>query len=393
MTSLRINEHAVRRLKLGYPWIFRSELVAARETVDLTAGQVVDFIREKGEFVARGFFNPQPQLVGRVLTHDSNVQINAAFVKARVASALAMRDKLYAQPYYRLIHAESDGLPGLIVDRYGDVLVCQVNTAGMSVLWPHLEAALQALVKPSAIVLRNDTAAREAEGLAEEKRVIGALPKDGVTIVENETRFHVDVLEGQKTGWFFDQRENRAWVAQLSKGAPMIDVFCHTGGFGVTALRHGAESATFVDSSAPALAMVKKNAELNGASAKCKTVEGKAFDVMEKMAGEKRTFPVVSVDPPAFIKTRKDLASGMRGYMKLAKLSEPLVAKGGYLYFASCSSHADVNELADAVTEGMSKSGRPFQLIKVTGAAPDHPVQPLLPETSYLKGLTFRFMD
>ncbi len=393
MTSLRINEHAARRLKLGYPWIFRSELVAAREIAGLEAGQVVDYVREKGEFVARGFFNPKPQLVGRVLTQDSNAEINARFVKNRVASALALREKLYAQPYYRLVHAESDGLPGLIVDRYGDVVVCQVNTAGMQVLWPHVEAALQSLVKPGAIVLRNDTGAREVEGLEEEKRVIGTLPKEGVTIVENDTRFHVDVTEGQKTGWFFDQRENRAWVAQLSKGAPMIDIFCHTGGFGVTALRHGAESATFVDSSAPALAMVAKNAALNGFEAKAKTVEGKAFDVMEKMAGEGRTFPVVSVDPPAFIKARKDMAAGMRGYAKLAKLSEPLVAKGGYLYFASCSSHADANELADAVTEGMSKSGRAFQLIKVTGAAPDHPVQPLLPETSYLKGLTFRFMD
>jgi 23S rRNA (cytosine1962-C5)-methyltransferase len=264
----------------------------------------------------------------------------------------------------------------------------------MEALYPHIEAALTALVKPKAIVLKNDTPAREMEGLEQYVRVAsGSMPESAVTIIENETQFNVDVVEGQKTGWFFDQRENRAWVAELAKGGAMLDIFCHTGGFGVTAARIGAENVTFVDSSAPALEMVKKNAALNGVEKKCQMIEGKAFDVMEKLAKTGKKYTMVVVDPPAFIKSRKDMAVGLKGYMKLAKLAEPLVAKNGFLFFASCSSHAGINELSDAVTEGMTKSGRGFQLIKTSGAAPDHPVHPLLPETAYLKGLTFRFMD
>lgn len=394
LPALRIDERSVRRLKLGYPWVFRSEVINGKDAATLTPGQLVDFVRDRGDFVARGFFNPKPQLVGRVLTQRQDQDIAKQFVFHQVEIALKFRDRLYGQPFYRLIHAESDGLPGLIVDRYGDVVVCQVNTAGMESLWPHVEAALKNFVKPSAIVLKNDTSAREQEGLEQYVRVVhGKVPDGGVQITENETPFHVDVVEGQKTGWFFDQRENRAWVASLAKGATLLDVFCHTGGFGITAARLGAENVTFVDSSSPALEMVKKNAVLNGVDKKCKTVEGKAFDVMEKMAAAKTKFGVVAVDPPAFIKSRKDMAAGLKGYMKLARLAEPLVQKNGLLFFASCSSHAGVNELSDAITEGMAKSGRAFQIVKTSAAASDHPVHPLLPETAYLKALTFRFLD
>ena len=393
LPALRIEEHSVRRLKLGYPWVFRSEVVSARDAAALAPGRLVDFVRDKGDFVARGFFNPKPQLAGRVLTLKPDRHIDRHFISHRVENALRLREKLYHQPFYRMIHAESDGLPGLVADRYGDVVVCQVNTAGMEALYPHIEAALMALVKPQAIVLKNDTAAREMEGLEQYVRVAyGRVPEDGVTIIENATQFHVDVVEGQKTGWFFDQRENRAWVAELAKGGSLLDVFCHTGGFGITAAQAGAESVTFVDSSAPALEMVKKNALLNGVEKKCQMIEGKAFEVMEKLAKTGKKYAVVVTDPPAFIKSRKDMAAGLKGYMKLAKLAEPLVEKNGFLFFASCSSHAGVNELSDAVTEGMARSGRGFQLIKTSGAAPDHPVHPLLPETGYLKGLTFRFM-
>ncbi|MBI3440493.1 MAG: class I SAM-dependent rRNA methyltransferase [Proteobacteria bacterium] len=223
--------------------------------------------------------------------------------------------------------------------------------------------------------------------------VHGTIPSGGIQIVENGTSFHVDVVEGQKTGWFFDQRENRAWVAQLAQGGSLLDVFCHTGGFGVTAGRAGAANITFVDSSAPALHMVEKNALLNGIEKKCQVIAGKAFEALENLVSARKKYDVVVLDPPAFIKSRKDTGAGLRGYMKLARLAAPLVQKGGVLFFASCSSHAGVNELSDSVTEGLAKSGRPFQLVKISGAAPDHPVHPLLPETAYLKGLTFRFVE
>jgi len=395
LPHLFVEDRSARRIKSGYPWLFNSEITNAKELKELPAGQIVDIIGKKGEFVARAFFNPKTQLAARVLTLNSIDNIDEDFIFNRIEKALVYRESLYSKPFYRLIHAESDSMPGLIIDRYGDVVVCQVNTAGMQSLWSYIEAAINKLIKPKAIILKNDNASREMEGLeASGAEVIGSLSEgDFVNIIENEVAFSVDVIGGQKTGWFFDQRENRAWIASLTKEKSFIDVFCHTGGFGITAAKLGANSVVFVDSSAPALEMVKRNAKLNKVEDKCTTVEGRAFDVLEKLRAENKLFDVVSVDPPAFIKTRKDMNTGMKGYKKLAKLSAPIVNKGGILFFASCSHHADISELLKEVSEGIAASGRQFQLIKTSGAAPDHPVLPNLPETGYLKGFTFRFLD
>ncbi len=392
--AIRINEHSYRKVKAGYPWVFRSEVHNAKEADAIAPGTVVDFTREKGDFVGRGYYNPKPQLVGRIMTLKTEEKIEKFFIYHLIESAMAYRNKLFGQPFYRLIHAESDGMPGLIIDRFGDVLVAQVNTAGMENLWPHIESSLKSLLKPKAIVLKNDTPARETEGLAQGVSVVyGELPADLVTITEGNAQFAVDVKNGQKTGWFFDQRYNRAWAAELAKGGSLLDVFCHTGGFGIHAALNGASSVTFVDSSSEALQMVDRNTTLNNVAAKCENIEGKAFDVMEKLSHMGRKYDVVCVDPPAFVKSRKDLGPGMKGYQKLAILAAPLVERSGYLFFASCSHHAEVKDLLEIVSGGLAKSGRPFQLIKTAGASPDHPVHPMLPETGYLKALTFRFLD
>lgn len=392
--AIRINEHAVRRVRQGYPWIFFSEVINANEAKQVEPGSIVDFTRDKGDFVARGYFNPKPQLCGRVLTRKAEEKIERFFIYHHVEHAIVYRDKIFGQPYYRLVHGESDGLPGLVVDRYGDVIVCQLNTAGMEKLYPHIEMALKSLLQPKAIVLRNDTPAREAEGLSQEVKVAyGELPESIVEIHDGVAKFNVNVMEGQKTGWFFDQRDNRRWVAQLARDSSILDVFCHTGGFGIMAAMAGSQNVTFVDSSSEALMMLDKNIALNGVANKCQVIEGQAFETMEKILRLGRKFEVVSVDPPAFIKSKKDLGPGMKGYQKLAKLAAPLVVSAGYLFFASCSSHAETRHLIEVVSDGLSKAGREFQLIKVTGAAPDHPVHPMLPETNYLKGLTFRFLD
>lgn len=393
-SAVRLNEQSVRKLRMGYPWVFRSEVINAKAADNIPPGTIVDFTRDKGDFVARGYYNPKPQLVGRILTLKQEEKIEKFFIHHYIENAIVYRDKLFGQPYYRLIHAESDGLPGLIVDRFGDVVVAQVNTFGMEKLWPHVEAALKSLLKPRAIVLRNDSNARETEGLEKYVKVIhGELGDKLVEVHDGAAKFYANVLEGQKTGWFFDQRENRRWVSQLTRDGSLLDVFCHTGGFGIMAARNGAQNVTFVDSSSDALAMVEKNAALNDVAAKCQTTEGAAFDVMEKMAHLGRKFDVVCVDPPAFIKSRKDHGPGMKGYQKLARLAIPLVERAGFLFFASCSHHAETYELIDTVSGALQKSGRPFQLIKVSGASADHPVHPMLPETAYLKALTFRFLD
>ena len=394
LPAIRIDEHSVRRLRQGYPWVFRSEVINAKEADGIKSGQVVDFVRDKGDFVGRGFYNPKPQLVGRVMTLKPEENIERFFIYHKVENAVVYRDRIFPAPFYRLIHAESDGLPGLIVDRFGDVLVAQINTAGMEALWPHVESALKSLIRPKEIVLKNDTTARELEGLEQKVTVIsGALPDPVVTITENNAQFLVNVVEGQKTGWFFDQRDNRAWVSYLAKNGSVADIFCHTGGFGVTAAVNGASAVTFVDSSSDALMMLEKNTVVNKVEGKCQIIEGPAFDMMEKLARMGRRYDVVSVDPPAFVKSRKDLAAGMKGYQKLARISAGLVERSGFLFFASCSSHVSAKDLTEVVSGGLAKSGRPFQLIKTAGAGPDHPVHPMLPETSYLKALTFRFLD
>ena len=394
LPAIRINEHCVRRMMQGYPWVFRSEVLNAKEAEELKPGQVVDFVREKGDFVARGFYNPKPQLVGRVMTMKAEENIERFFIYHKVESAVVYRDKLFSTPFYRLIHAESDGLPGLIVDRFGDVLVAQVNTAGMEALWPHVESALKSLIHPKEIILRNDTASRELEGLEQKvSAILGTLPDPVVKITENNTQFNVNVMEGQKTGWFYDQRDNRAWVSKLGKDGSVADIFCHTGGFGVTAAVNGATGVTFIDSSSDALMMLEKNTVLNKVEGKCQIIEGPAFDMMEKLSRMGRRYDVVCVDPPAFVKSRKDLGPGMKGYQKLARLSAGLVERSGFLFFASCSSHVATKDLIEVVSGGLAKSNRPFQLIKTEGAGPDHPVHPMLPETSYLKALTFRFLD
>lgn len=392
--AVRIDERSYRRVKQGYPWIFRSEVVNPKQCEAIAPGSIVDFTRDKGDFVARGYYNPKPQLVGRVMTLKPDEKIERFFIHHKIESAWVYRDKLFDKPFYRLIHAESDGMPGLIVDRYGDVVVVQVNTAGMEQLYPHIETALKALLQPRAIVLRSESAAREMEGLEPKTGVVfGELADKVVTIEESGASFDVDVLEGQKTGWFFDQRENRRWVAQLAKDSSLLDVFCHTGGFGVVAAKAGAQSVTFVDSSSDALMMVDRNTKLNGLEAKAQVIEGKAFDLLEKLPKMGKKFEVVSLDPPAFIKSRKDMKSGMKGYAKLAALAVPLVERGGYMFFASCSHHADMHSLTETVSGAIAKSGRRFQVIRSAGAAPDHPVHPMLPESGYLKALTFRFLD
>jgi 23S rRNA (cytosine1962-C5)-methyltransferase len=389
--KITVSDKCAHRLRSGYPWVMRADL-AKKRPKDPPPGAIVDFTGADGVFAGRGYFNPRAQIAGRVLTRKPDEAIDRAFLEGRVRRTLEFRTE--PSPFYRLIHAESGGFPGLIVDRYGDVLVAQVNTAGMQRLFPVLQEIFIEIFRPKAIVLRNDTPGREKEGLKREvKAAHGALPAEPFVMSENGAAFYVDVVKGQKTGWFFDQRENRAAVAELAAGKTMIDVFCHTGGFGVAAAVRGATKVTFVDSSAKALADARANAALNGVEGKSLFVEGKAFEVLERLAQDGKTYDVVSLDPPAFIKSRDETGAGLRGYRKLAKLAAPLVAKGGHMFLASCSHHASQKDLLENAAGGIASAGRKAELIRTAGAAADHPVHPMLAETGYLKALTFRFLD
>ena len=288
---------------------------------------------------------------------------------------------------WRLAHAEADGIPGAVVDRFDDVVVAQLNTAGMSRLEPELVAALQAVLAPKATVLRNDSPGRALEGLPEDVRVAAGTLEGAIEVRENGARFEVDLMGGQKTGWFYDQRDNRAFMALLAKGARVLDLYCFAGGFAIEAAIAGAADVTGIDRSEPALSLARRSAALNGAGERCRFRRGEVFAELETLASSGERFDVVISDPPAFVKSRKDLGPGLRGYRKLARLAAGAVAPQGYLFLASCSHNVTAEDFWEAARRGLEDASRSARLLRAAGAAPDHPVHPHLPESAYLKSL------
>jgi 23S rRNA (cytosine1962-C5)-methyltransferase len=333
-------------------------------------------------------FNPHTLLAARLLYRDTARPIGRRFFARRIGRALKLRERLFDQPYYRLVHAEADGLPGLVVDRFGAVLVMQSNAAGMARLEPAVLEALGELLSPDAIVLRNDSPARGLEGLASETRVArGSL--DGPVIVhENGAVFRADLLAGQKTGWFFDQRDNRRFIAKLARDARVLDLYCYAGGFAVQAARGGATAVLGIDRSEPALALAIEAAELNGVGRTCSFRRGEAFAEAAGFATQDERFDIVIADPPAFAKSRREVPAALRGYRKLARLAASVTAGGGILFIASCSFHVGAGDFAEAVRRGLADAGRGGRILRAAGADADHPIHPALPETAYLKTLT-----
>jgi 23S rRNA (cytosine1962-C5)-methyltransferase len=374
-----------KRAEGGHPWVYSNEAVMDAAAKALPPGSLVRLEAVGGKPLGVATFNPHTLVAARILDRDPRTRIDRDFFKLRLEAALALRDRLYPEPFYRLIHAEADGLPGLVIDRYGDVLACQLNTAGMSLLETELLAACETLLHPTAIVLRNDSSARKLEGLAEEVRLAQGELQGLVELRENGARFFADLREGQKTGWFYDQRENRRAVAALAKGARLLDVYCFGGGFGVTAALAGASQVLGIDRSEAALAQATQSAAANGVAAACRFVRAEAFGELERLAGAGERFDIVVADPPAFVKSRKDAGAGLRGYRKLARLAASAVAPGGFLFIASCSHNVEPEPFAEAVRRGVADAKRNARILLSSGAAPDHPVHPFLPESAYLK--------
>ncbi len=310
-----------------------------------------------------------------------------SFFGDRIGRAMALRERLFAEPFYRLAHAEADGLPGLICDRFDDVLVVQANTAGMEALTPVLLKAFDRLLAPTAIVLRNDSPVRLLEGMPAEVTIAKGGIGDVIEVREGGLRLLADVVGGQKTGWFYDQRESRAFVAPLAAGGALLDIYCHTGGFAISAAAAGAQSVLAIDSSAAALKLAQRSAEMNGVVPICTFRQAEAFGELERLGRAGARYRVVVADPPAFVKSRKELASGLRGYRKLARLAAPLVETGGFLFIASCSHNVEPAALLAEVVRGVSASGRTGRIVREARAGPDHPVHTHLPETAYLKSL------
>jgi 23S rRNA (cytosine1962-C5)-methyltransferase len=379
-----------RRVRSGHPWAYSNELAMSQAAKALDPGSLVRLDAANGAPLGLATFNPRTLIAARLLSRDVDETIDAAFFVRRLESSLRLRELLFERPFYRLIHAEADLLPGAIVDRYGDDLVVQLNTAGMARLEAPLLQALQSVLAPRAILLRNDSSARELEGLAPEVRVAHGTIEGPVVIEENGASFPIDLMGGQKTGWFFDQRDNRAAVARLAHGADLLDLFTYGGGFAIEAAVAGARRVTLVDRSKPALARALEAAALNHVADRCHSMHGDALEIAERLGSEGQRFDIVVADPPAFVKSRKDLAIGLRAYRKLARDAASLVRPGGFLFVASCSHNVEPASFLQEVASGLAAARRSGRLIRQAGAAPDHPVHPFLPESAYLKALLFQ---
>jgi 23S rRNA (cytosine1962-C5)-methyltransferase len=379
-----------RAIRHGFPWVYADELVTDRRTGNLAPGALA--VLEDGERRVLGLVtvNVKSKIIARMLDRDPEAVIDQAWFAVRIERALALRSRLFDAPFYRLVHAEADGLPGIVIDRFGDVAVVQPNAAWAEAHLDALVAALQAVTGVSTVVKNGTGRSRGLEGLAEETVVLTGAIDAPVPVPMNGATYMADVTGGQKTGLFYDQRPNHAFAARLARGARVLDVFTHVGGFALAALASGADSALAVDASAPALALAEAGAAASGMADRFAVRQGDAFAVLEALGADGAQFDLVICDPPAFAPSKNALEAGLRAYERLARLASPLVAPGGYLVLCSCSHAADLQAFRNASARGIGRGGRKGQILHTGFAGPDHPVLPQLAESSYLKSLFFR---
>jgi 23S rRNA (cytosine1962-C5)-methyltransferase len=378
-----------RRLRAGHPWIYSNELKMDAAAKALDPGTPVRVANVAGKSMAVAQFNPHSLIAARVLSRNQDATIDAAFLERRLGRALRLRDRLYDQPYYRLVHAEADGLPGLVIDRFGGALVMQANSAGMDRLKPLLLDAIERVLEADLIILKNDSSARAREGLELGVDVVRGKAGGMIELLENGLAFFADPIEGQKTGWYFDQRENRAFAAGLANGERVLDLFSYGGGFGITALKAGAKEVLAIDRSEGALALAGESARKNGVSTQLTCQREEGFSALDRLASEKQRFGLIVADPPSFVKSKRELKAGLKGYRKLTRAAAPLVREEGCLVIASCSHNVPVDLFRDEVRKGLSDAGRGGRLLRQSGASADHPSHPMLPESAYLKCLVY----
>lgn len=383
LPALRLKRNEDRRLNAGHLWIFSNEVDTQQTPLSkFTPGDVVRVLAHNDRALGLAYVNPQSLISARML--DTWKPPDAAWLAGRLRAALALRERLYAKPFYRLVYGESDGLPGLVIDRYGSACVVQIGTAGMERLKVPIQHALEQVLGCDALLFKNDSSAREMEGLLGYVEAATGRFDEPRAVVEDGLEFQALLALGQKTGWFFDQASNRrALVKYVRKGARVLDVFSYVGAWGVRAASSGAREVVCVDSSAAALELAASNAERN--RVKLTTVKGDAFDVLQDIANKGARYDVVIVDPPAFAKRRKDLPKALAAYKRLNQLAMQVLVDDGILVSCSCSYHVSAEQLQDAIGKAARAAEKHVQILESGGQAPDHPVHPAIPETRYLK--------
>jgi len=386
LPELRLKKNEDRRLRAGHAWVYSNEVDTKKTPLkEFAAGQWCHIANSQGRVLGTGYVNPGTLICARLVSRFEKQALTLDRLIQRIKEALALRQHIFSVPCYRLIFGESDGLPGLVVDRYHDVLVVQVTTAGMDNIQEDILEALSEVIKPRTILLRNDSGSRKLEGLElYSKTVLGELP-ELVELEENNTRFVTSLERGQKTGWFYDHRLNRQRTQQYVKDKRVLDVFSYVGGWGVEALQAGAKEVTCVDASGFALDLAQQSATLNNREKDFNTIEGDAFDALKSLAEDKTKFDVVILDPPAFVKRRKDLKEGSLAYRRINRLAMGLIKNEGILVSASCSYHLGHEQLLNEIRQASYLANVDCQVLEQGHQGPDHPVHPAMQETNYLK--------
>lgn len=383
---LRLKKHEDRRLHSGHTWVFSNEVDTKITPLDtFEPGEACVIEEASGRAIGSGYVNPATLISARLVSRDPTMLLDQSLITHRLNVALSLRDRLFDKPYYRLVFGDSDGLPGLVVDRFADVLVAQITTAGMERLKVEVIAALDKVVKPAAILLRNDSSMRAMENLPSYIETAHGEVPEWLALEENGLRFEAPLARGQKTGWFYDHRMNRARLAHYVKGKRVLDVFSYLGAWGVQAAAAGAESVLCVDSSALALEGVTRNANLNQVEARVQTRQVDAFDMLKELRAARERYDVVILDPPALIKRRKDTKEGTLAYQRLNQMAMQVLAKDGILVSCSCSYHLERSTLRELLLKNSRHLDRFIQIVEEGHQGPDHPMQPAIPETAYLK--------
>ncbi len=393
MNTLRLKKYEDRRLREGHLWVYSNEVDIAKTPLKtLTAGEQVQIEDFSGKVLGIATVQPNSLICARLVSRDVKYGLDKSLIVYRLNQALSLRERFYPEPYYRLVYGDSDLLPGLVVDRFGDYCVVQTTTVGMELVKDDIVQALVKVLNPVGILFKNDSKARALEGLPSYVEVAYGDVPQLLSLVENGVKFVAPAYEGQKTGWFYDHRESRAQLQRLVAGKRVLDVFSYAGSWGVQAAAFGAAEVTCVDASAFALDIVNQNAELNGLGDKVKTLQGDAFQVLADLKQQGQQFDVIILDPPAFMQKRKDHANGLQAYRRINELAMRLLVRDGLLVSGSCSMHLTRDELVDVIRGASRHLDKSAQVVFMGGQGADHPVHPAIPETSYLKCVIARVL-
>ncbi len=386
LPEIYLKKNEDKRLRKGHLWVFSNEIDTKKTTLDqFSAGDLVNIKSDDGKIMGTAYINPQTLICARLLSRKPNLKCGVNFFKDRLITALTLRDKLFNKPFYRLVYGESDGLPGLVIDRFGSVLSVQITTTGIEQRKDAVVAALVELLNPIAIILKNDNSQRELEGLSLESEVVyGELPET-LIIEENGAQFKIDVLNGQKTGWFYDHRSSRGILASIAKNQRILDLFSYTGAWGIPAAVADAYEVTCVDASESALKLAKVNAQLNQVEDKMQFVRSDVFEFLKQARLDNQLYDIIVLDPPALIKRKKDFKQGYEAYRRLNQLALQVLSKNGILISASCSFHLSRENLHEILRGSGRHIDRHLVFFNSGGQGPDHPIDPASPETDYLK--------